>query len=215
MTAFDWFGNLFQSLTVLGVIIFILSYITFLFTAAIYLLRKGDDRYSWFLVGMVAIFLGGGLSYGMAKSVELLAQGLRDSLAFVPEIQQSVNEAYNLGVSSWRDGVGSTEPTPVITQSDVTIVATPGWPGGEQPTVPVPTSTPESPTAAPDGDVGGGEPTATLTNEEAATAIATRQQEATFTPRPPASTPTPQIEPTYDPQTWNPATPPPTPVPGG
>lgn len=211
MTGFEWFGNLFQSLTVLGVVIFILSYIAFLFTASIYLLRKGEDRYAWFLVGLVALFLGGGLSYGMAKSVELLAQGVRDSLMYVPEIQQSVNDAYNLGVSSWQNGVGSSEPTPIITQSDATIVATPGWPEGAQPTAPLPTSTPELP-PTPDGNAGGGEPTPTLTNEQHATKLAEQQQDATFTPRPPTSTPPP---PTYDPQTWNPATPPPTPVPGG
>lgn len=206
MKAIDWLSNFFESLTVLGWAIFVISVIIYLFASALYVMRRGGDREAWFVVGIVGIFLGLGLRYGLPYSTELLAGGIRGSLVWVPEIQASVKDAFGMAVEPWqRDGITQPEPTLTISAGDVTIVATGGIP--PTPVIATPTSTPEAPTSTPNG-VGSGEPPPTLTNEQAATAIVIQQLTATYTPLP-------SVVPTLDMSNWNPQTPAPTRRPGG
>ena len=193
MEIVDGIRNFFQSLTVFGWLIFVSSLVAFLITSALFLIKRGGDRYAWFLVILVAIFLGIGLRYGIPKATELLSYGIGDSLIWVPKIQESVGDAFDMAVAPWLDG-GSGLPQPestlVITESDVTIIATPGLP-------PTPSGTP-APQVTPE--------ITPLTNDQiAATQVFNQQLTATFTPRPPT------VEPTIDPALWNPQTPPPTP----
>ncbi len=208
MEIVDGVRNFFQSLTVLGWLIFIVALVAFLITSAIFLVKRGGDRYAWFMVILVAIFLGIGLRYGIPYATELLSYGIADSLIWVPKIQQSVGDAIDMGVAPWTDGDSSPYPQPTltITSGGVTIVATSGLP-----TPIIATSTPEAPTPTLGSGVGGDGPAATLTMEEAATAIINQQLTATYTPRPP----TPEPEATLDMSIWNVQTPAPTRGPGG
>ena len=198
MEIVDGVRNFFQSLTVLGWLIFVVALVAFLVTSAVFLLRRGGDRYAWFMVILVAIFLGIGLRYGIPYATELLSYGIADSLIWVPKIQQSVGDAIDMGVAPWLDGSSPPQPegTLVITESDVTILASPG-----PIFTPAPSSTP-LPQITP-------EMTPLTSDEIAATAIINQQMTATYTPRPPTT------EPTIDPALWNPQTPPPTPSIGG
>jgi len=205
MEIIDGIRNFFQSLTVLGWFIFVVALVAFLVTSAVFLLRRDGDRYAWFMVILVAIFLGIGLRYGIPFATELLNYGIADSLLWVPQIQQSVGDAIDLGVAPWLDG-DAPQPVLTVTGGDVTIISTSGPP---TPVPDVPTSTPEAPTSATPDGVGGGDPTATLTMEEAATAVIIQQLTATYTPRPPTA------EPTLDMSIWNVMTPAPTRSPGG
>lgn len=205
MEAFDWISKALETLTVAGLVVFIVAYVAFLFAAGVYLMRNGGDRASWFTVGMIAIFLGGGLSFGMAKAVEFLVDGVRGSIAYLPELRQLAVEAVDQAAEPWSGGnqiLGGDGIT--ITEGDVTIVATPG----PVPAADTPTLTP-TPSAMPSSEP---EPTATpnlTADEQAATAIVIQQMTATYTPIPPTAVPT------IDNATWNVLTPAPTPKPGG
>lgn len=210
MEAFDWIGRALETLTVLGMIVFIIAFVAFLFAAGIYLMRNGGNRASWFTVAMVALFLGGGLSFGMAKAVELLVDGVRQSITFLPELQALAREAIEQAAEPWRDDA-SDDGTITITEGDVTIVSTPGpMPTAVSPTL---TPTPSQPapeataTATPGDGTGGPGAAPTLTEDEAAaTIVAITRAAATATPSP---------EPTIDFSIWNPMTPAATPAPGG
>lgn len=207
---FDWLSKFFESLTVLGWAIFIISAVIYLFASATYVMRSGGTREAWFVVGIVGVFLGLGLRYGLPYATDLLSQGIRGSLLYVPDIQSSVREAFDMAGAPWGwDANGTPLPEPpatlVISEGDVTIISTSG------PVVPTPVpTTPEAPTSTPSG-VGGGDPPPTLTNEQAATAVINQQLTATYTPRPPTAT----MIPTLDMSIWNVQTPAPTRGPGG
>ncbi len=215
---FDWLSKFFESLTVVGWGIFVTSLVTFLVTSAIYLMKHGGTREAWFVVGLVGAFLLVGLRFGIPFATEQLAGGLRGSLVWVPDIQSSVREAFTMAGEPWgwnEDGTPAPltpqpEGTPALTVSagDVTIISTSGVPTA------VPTSTPEAPTPTLGSGAGGGDPTATLTNEQAATAIIIQQMTATYTPRPPNG-PAAEPEATLDMSIWNVMTPAPTRAPGG
>lgn len=209
MAMFEWLSNFFESLTVVGWGIFVVAVISYLFASALYVMRHGGEREAWFVVLIVGVFLALGLRYGIPKSTELLAQGISGSLVWVPEIQKSVREAFDMVEAPWTGDASSTpQPTLTITEGDVTIVSTSGIP---TPAPDIPTSTPEAPTPTLPGEIGGIDLTGTLTPEDIATIVAIQQMTATYTPRPPTA----EAEPTLDMEKWNPQTPAPTRAPGG
>ena len=205
----EWISNASQTLIVIGFAVFIVAAISFLISSGIYLMRNSGSRLAWFVVVMVGIYLGAGLKYGIPGAVSLLVQGLEGSVVYLPQLRDLAKDVVEEAAAPWREG--STNGGVTFDESDVTIVATPGWPGAEA--TPTPTTLPST-TPTVEG-VGGGVPTATtettrLTNDEiAATSIVEQQLTATFTPRPPTAVPT------INNSTWNPMTPAPTPVPNG